>query len=135
MIEIRRRGGRVIAFRHMPHTKRLEEGGGMHRFRDALARVLAERVEFPKGALVTVVDAKITRDTRHAKGVISVLPVTMENSALDALQEYRHDILDGLAEQLRLRRIPEIHWDFDRAEDHVSRIDEEIRALRTKGEL
>ncbi len=126
---------RVIGFADMPHTKRLEEGGGMQRFRDALARVLAERVEFPKGALVTLTDAKVTRDTRHAKGVISVFPIAMEKAVLAALEEYRHDIFEGLAEKLRLRRIPDIHWGIDRTEERVANIDEEIESLRKKGEL
>jgi len=119
----------------MPHTKRLEEGGGMQRFRDALALVLAERVEFPKGAIVTLTDAKVTRDTKHAKGVISVFPIAMEAEVFAALQEYRRDIFEGLAEKLRLRRIPSIHWAIDRTEEHVATIDEEIKTLRKKGEL
>lgn len=119
----------------MPHTKRLEEGGGMQRFRDALALVLAERVEFPKGAIVTLVDAKVTSDTKHAKGVVSVFPVAMEPAVFAALEEYRHDIFDGLAEKLRLRRIPRIHWANDRTEEYVANIDETLKTLRDKGDL
>jgi len=119
----------------VPHTKRLEEGGGMQHFRDALAAVLAERVEFPKGALVTVMDAKITRDTLHAKGVLSVLPNTMEAEVLRTLAEYEHDIKDGLAEKLRLRRIPNFFWSFDETEATAGEIDETINTLKKKGEL
>ncbi len=119
----------------VPHTKRLEEGGGMHHFRDALAAVLAERVEFPRGTLVTVMDAKITRDTLNAKGVLSVLPASMKKEVLDALVEYQHEIKDGLAERLRLRRIPRLHWSFDETEAYVGNIDDTINQLKKKGEL
>ncbi|MFH1078012.1 MAG: ribosome-binding factor A [Patescibacteria group bacterium] len=119
----------------MPHTKRLEEGGGMQRFRDALALVISERVEFPMGALVTLVDAVITRDTRHAKGTISVLPVTMEGACLAALEEYRPEINEGLAKHLRLRRIPKLHWETDHTEEHAAQIDAEIQRLKNEGQL
>lgn len=107
----------------------------MQHFREALARVLAERVEFPRGVIVTLMDAVLTRDTLHAKGTLSVLPVSMEDAVRDALEEYRHDINEGLAEHLRLRRIPRIHWEMDRTEENAAHIDEEIRRLKDAGEL
>jgi ribosome-binding factor A len=119
----------------MVHTKRLEEGGGMHHFREALAQVVREVVEFPPGAFVTVVDAKITRDTKNAKGILSVMPVEMEGDVLKILKQSEHDIKEGLAENLRLRRIPRLHWGFDHTEDFVGSIDDTINQLKAKGEL
>jgi ribosome-binding factor A len=119
----------------MPHTKRLEEGGGMQHFRDALAQVVREVVEFPAGAFVTVIDAKVTSDTKHAKGVLSVLPVGMESEVIKTLKEYEKEIKAGLAERLRLRRMPRLHWGFDHTEDYVGSIDDIINQLKAKGEL
>jgi ribosome-binding factor A len=119
----------------MPHTKRLEEGGGMQHFRDALAAVLVERVEFPPGAFVTVLDAKVTKATTHAKAVISVLPTSMEKDVLKTLAEYTHEIKEGLAEKLRLRRIPTLHWTFDETEQAAAEVEETIKKLHDKGEL
>ncbi len=119
----------------VPHTRRLEEGGGMQHFRDALAAVLAQRIEFPRGVLVTVVEAKITSDTRNAKGVLSVLPEDKQADVLKVLKASEHDIKDGLAERLRLRRIPKLHWSFDTSEAYVGSIDDVINELKKKGEL
>jgi len=119
----------------MTHTKRLEEGGGMQHFREALAQVVREVVEFPPGAFVTIVDAKITRDTKNAKGTISVMPVAMEADVLKILKGSEHDIKEGLAENLRLRRIPRLHWEVDRTENFVGSIDDTINELKAKGEL
>lgn len=107
----------------------------MQHFRDALAAVLVERVEFPVGVFVTVLDAKVTRDTTKAKGVISVLPESREKEALAALEESSHDIKKGLAEKLRLRRIPHIHWAIDRTEAVAEGIEKTIQELKNKGEL
>jgi ribosome-binding factor A len=107
----------------------------MQHFRDALAAVLAERVEFPRGSLVTVMDAKITRDTLHAKGVLSVLPVSMEEDVMKILTASAREIKDGLAKKLRLRRIPKLYWSFDETENYVGNIDDTINVLKKKGEL
>ena len=81
----------------------------MQHFRDALALILRERVEFPKGAFVTVLEAKVTRDTRNAKAVLSVFPSAMEEQVLARLEEGERDIKEGLGDHLRLRRIPNLH--------------------------
>lgn len=107
----------------------------MHHFREALARVLAERVEFPHGAFVTVLDAKVTKATTHSKAVLSVIPSTMEKEVLETLADYEHDIKEGLSEELRLRRIPTLHWAFDHAGEYAEGIDKAIHELKEKGEL
>jgi ribosome-binding factor A len=119
----------------MPHTKRLEEGGGMQHFRDALARILVERVEFLPGSLVTLIDAKVTRDTKNAKGVISVYPLSTATEALRRLKDADHDIRQGLGEILRLRRIPRLHWELDTTEANAEDIERTLEELKKKGEL
>ena len=119
----------------MPHTKRLEEGGGMQHFRDALALVVSQVVEFPKDVFVTVLMTKLTRDTKHAKCVISVMPVEREKDAIEALRSFEADIKEGLTEHLRLRRVPRLHWTTDKTESEVADIDAIIAHLQHKGEL
>lgn len=107
----------------------------MQHFRDALAMVIREKVEFPQGAFVTVLDAKITKATTHAKAIISVLPATMEKEVLDALKGYDYEIKEGLTEKLRLRRIPTLHWSFDETESVAAGVEKTIQELKNKGEL
>ena len=107
----------------------------MQHLRDALAKVLEERVEFPRGVLVTVMEAKVTRDMLHAKAVISVLPESRVKDVQAALLEYGHDIKDGLAHELRLRRIPDIFWDFDTTEARAAEVEARLNELKRKGEI
>ncbi len=107
----------------------------MDHFRDALAAVMRERVEFPPDVFVTVLDAKVTKATTHAKGVISVIPIAMEKTVIETLKEFDHEIKEGLTEKLRLRRIPTLHWSFDHAEDYAAGIEKTIQELKNKGEL
>jgi ribosome-binding factor A len=104
-------------------------------YHEAIANVLAEVVEFPRGTLVTVLDAKPTRDSRFVKVVLSVLPVTEEETVRKALARATHDIKDALAETLRMRRIPELVWAFDETEEEASHIEAAIQELKQKGEL
>jgi len=107
----------------------------MEHLRNALAKVLVEEVEFPRGVFVTVLETKMTRDQTHAKAVLSVLPNTMEKEALEALGEYDHEIKDGLAKELRLRHIPRLHWSFDETEAVAAGVDQALLELKRKGEL
>ena len=115
----------------MPRIK----GQSDARFQQALAEALEEAVEFPIGILVTVVDAHITPDTKHATGTLSVLPEGREGEALQALRRDEHDIKDTLAHALRLRRIPKLHWRFDTTEAEAAEIEEDLHTLEQKGEL
>lgn len=108
---------------------------GFEHLKDAFARVLAEDVEFPLGMLVTVLSAKITASTGHAKFTMSVFPESMKDEALRTLEEYDHEIKDGLAKRLRLRRMPRIHYAFDNTEAEAAVIENELLELRKKGEI
>jgi ribosome-binding factor A len=108
---------------------------GMERLTHAVAAVLRERVEFPRGCLVTVLDAKITRDSKHAKVVLSVLPERYKDNIIETLRTSEHDIKDGLAHELRMRRIPALHWAFDFTEAEAAEIEWTINELKAKGEI
>ncbi len=112
---------------------RMEQG--MEHLRNALAKVLTEYVEFPRGVLVTVMDAKVTRDMLHGKAVLSVLPEDRIKDVKAALLEYEHDIKDGLAHELRMRRIPDIFWDFDTTEARAAEVESKLNELKRQGEI
>lgn len=107
----------------------------MEHLRNALAKVLVEHVEFPRGVFVTVLETKMTRDQTRAKAVLSVMPADRETDALETLKDYEHEIKDGLAHELRLRHIPHFHWSFDETEAVAADIDRTINELKKKGEL
>ncbi len=108
---------------------------GFEHLKEAMAEVLAEEVEFLPGMLVTVVDARMTANTAHAKFVLSVFPETMQQETLRALREFDHEIKDALGKKLRLRRIPRLHYEFDTTEAKAAVIENELLELRKKGEV
>ncbi len=108
---------------------------GFQHLRDAMAQVLEEVVEFPRGVLVTVLGAKLTANTAHARVEISVFPEDKKKDVLLILDRYNHDIKNGLAERLRLRRIPRIHFVFDETEAEAAKIEHALHEMKVKGEL
>jgi ribosome-binding factor A len=108
---------------------------GFEHLREAMAQVLVAEVEFPKGTLVTVLHAKMTANTAHAKFTLSVFPVEMEQEVRRTLKDYEGEIKDSLAERLRLRRIPDLHYEFDHTEAEAAVIENELLELRKKGEV
>ncbi|MBU2566446.1 ribosome-binding factor A [Patescibacteria group bacterium] len=104
-------------------------------FKDSMAEILKKRVEFPRDCLVTVIDAELTSDLRFAKLVLSVLPISFEEQVLDALKDYHHDIVKEMANRLKMRKIPKLHWAFDRTEHKAEQIETYIEELKEKGEI
>lgn len=104
-------------------------------FRDEMARILNQKVEFPIGSFVTVMDAKLTTDLRFANVILSVLPVSAEESVMQALDDYSNDIRKEMAKKLHLRHMPNLHWSFDRTEEKAAKIEKYIDELKEKGEI
>ncbi|PIP60682.1 hypothetical protein COX00_01835 [Candidatus Uhrbacteria bacterium CG22_combo_CG10-13_8_21_14_all_47_17] len=103
--------------------------------REAFSEVLAKNVDFPLGVIVTVLDAKVTANTAHARFKLSVFPETAEPGILQTLKEYDHEIKDALAKRLRMRRIPRLHYVFDKTEAKAAKIEKTINTLKEQGEI
>lgn len=114
----------------MPHTK----DAGFEHLREAFAALLTE-IEFPPGLFVTVLGAKIAANSAHATFTLSVFPDGKDKAALDTLTTSMHDLKDGLANTLRLRRIPDLHFEFDHTEAEAAIIETAINEMKKKGEL
>lgn len=114
----------------MAHNK----DAGFEHLQQAFAELLTE-VEFPAGVFVTVLSAKIAANSAHATVTLSVFPDGKEQEVLDTLKAAMHDLKDGLANRLRLRRIPNFHFNFDYTESNASKIENAINDLIAKGEL
>jgi ribosome-binding factor A len=108
---------------------------GNEHLREALARAIAETVEFPPGIFVTVLSASISPSQRDAHAVLSVFPANRDAEVLEALETYRRAMKDELGKILRLRQIPRFTWTFDATGAYVAGIDETIAELKKKGDL
>ncbi len=113
----------------------LRMDAGFEHLREGLAEAFARVVEFPPGVFVTVLGAKMTANTAHAKITISVFPENKQKEVLETLAHSEADIKQELSESLRLRRIPKIHYVFDENEAYAADIERALYELKQKGEL
>lgn len=103
---------------------------GFEHLAEALAETFAKDVEFPRGCLVTVLHAKLTANTIHAKITLSVFPESMINDVRNTLKIHQREIKNGLAKRLRLRRIPRLHFYFDETEAEAAVIEDAINEYK-----
>lgn len=108
---------------------------GFEHLREAMAEILREIVEFPKGVLVTVLGAKLTANTAHARIELSVYPETAQAEVVKILGYADRDIKNALSEHVRLRRIPRIHYIFNGIEAEAAIIEKALNEMKEKGEL
>lgn len=132
-----RRSGQALLFEvgcSLPRMSLRVETGFDH-LRDALADVFSREIEFPLGVLVTVLSAKVTANTGHAKITLSVFPEDAKEGVHDLLRSEDRHIKDALAKQVRLRRIPRLHYVFDDTEAHAEEIERALHTLEKDGEF
>jgi len=103
----------------------------MRRVDEGVRQVLGDAVgqlKDPRIGFVTVTDVRTTPDLRHARVFVSVLGT--ERQREDSLAGLRsaHGYLQGrLAAELRLKRTPELTFDYDATTDRAMRLEQLIR--------
>ena len=89
----------------------------MRRVNVAVRQVLSEAVgelKDPRIGFVTVTGVETSRDLRHARVYVSVLGSEQEQEQSLAALEAAHGVLQGrLARELRLKRTPQLTFEYD----------------------
>ena len=95
--------------------------------RDRIARILAERVSDPRLAAISVIEVDPSPDGSFARVFYRSLD---KDADLDeALQRAKPFIRRCLGEGLRMRRVPELDFRYDPAEEHGARVDAILEEL------
>lgn len=78
---------------------------------------------------VSVSDVEVTRDLAHAKVFVTALMSEKSAEAVKGLQEHGKEIRFQLAQAMKLRHVPELHFLYDDSVDRGERIDNILRDL------
>ncbi len=99
--------------------------------RQEIARLIAEEVKDPRVGFVTVMDARVSPDLRHARVYVSVLgDETVKLQAVEALQRARGFLRVRLGRVLEMKFLPELRFELDRSLERASRIEEILDRVR-----
>ena len=72
---------------------------------------------------VSVSDVEVTRDMAHAKVFITALLPEQSREAIKGLKELAPELRYQLAQAVRMRHVPELHFHYDDSVDRGERID------------
>ncbi|HVG20460.1 MAG TPA: 30S ribosome-binding factor RbfA [Blastocatellia bacterium] len=93
--------------------------------KEEVSLIIAGEVEDPRVGFVTVTEARVSPDLKHAKIYVSVLGTEKEvKESLAALKHASGFIRTQLGATLRMKRTPELHFVYDETTETAARIEE-----------
>jgi ribosome-binding factor A len=99
--------------------------------REELAEIVGFELEDPRLGEVDVVNVQVSPDSRHASVKIAIRgDEKAQNQSLAALDHAAGYLRHELASRLRLRQVPELHFEVDKNPGVESRIDFLLRRAK-----
>ncbi len=97
--------------------------------REVIGEAVAAELKDPRVGFVTVTDVRTSADLRHARVYVSVLGDESERQAsLDGLRSAHGFLQARVSSELRLRRTPELIFNYDDTTDKAMRVGELLDA-------
>jgi ribosome-binding factor A len=95
-----------------------------------LGDIISRRIKDPRIGFVTVTDVEVTGDLQQAKVFISVLgDEEQRENTLKGLAKAKGFIRTEIGQRIRLRKTPEITFEFDESVDYGNRIENLLHQL------
>ncbi|MFZ3576648.1 30S ribosome-binding factor RbfA [Virgibacillus sp. DJP39] len=98
-----------------------------------LGEIMTRKLKDPRVGFVTVTDVEVTGDLQQAKIFISVLgDEKQKHETLVGLAKAKGFIRSEIGQRIRLRKTPELVFEFDEALEYGNRIEVILRDLNKK---
>lgn len=95
-----------------------------------LGDIIGRKLKNPKVGFVTITDVEVTGDLQEATIYITSLGSEREKrETLEALEKSKGFIRSEIGSRIRLRRTPEIKFEFDSSIEYGNKIEELLRSL------
>ncbi len=105
---------------------RLEE-----RIKELLSLLIQEKMKDPRKGLITINDVELSRDRAHAWVYYTVLGDEEDRRrAQELLEQARGFLRTELSRRLAVRRVPQLHFEYDETLDYGERIDRLLEKVR-----
>jgi len=96
--------------------------------RRELAQLIQQEIKDPEVGFIGLSDVEVTRDLAHAKVYITVFEPEKAASSLRALQRAAGFLRRRLGEKMRIRSVPELHFEHDASVETGQHMDSLIEA-------
>lgn len=98
-----------------------------------LSDIIGRKIKDPRIGFVTVTDVQVTGDLQQAKVFISVLgDDEQRENTLKGLAKAKGFIRSEIGHRIRLRKTPEIIFEFDESIDYGNRIESLLHQLHSE---
>lgn len=95
-----------------------------------LGEIISRKIKDPRVGFVTVTDVHVTGDLQQATVYITSLGNERERQAsLDALVKATGYIRSEIGQRIRLRRTPELTFEFDSSVEYGNKIEQLLRSI------
>ncbi|MCU9612062.1 30S ribosome-binding factor RbfA [Caldibacillus lycopersici] len=99
-----------------------------------LSEIISRKIKDPRIGFVTVTDVEVTGDLQQAKVFISVLgDEKQKEDTLIGLAKAKGFIRSEIGRRIRLRKTPEIIFEFDESIDYGNRIETLLNQIQKDG--
>lgn len=98
-----------------------------------LGDIIARKIKDPRVGFVTVTDVRVTGDLQQAKVYITILGDEEQKQAtLQGLAKANGFIRSEIGKRIRLRKTPEIMFEFDESIEYGNRIEKLLSELNER---
>ncbi|AYC29282.1 30S ribosome-binding factor RbfA [Paenisporosarcina cavernae] len=95
-----------------------------------LSEIISRKLKDPRIGFVTVTDVEVTGDLQQATVFITVLgDEKKREETLKGLAKAKGFMRTEIGQRIRLRKTPELMFEFDESADYGNRIDSLLRSL------
>ena len=102
-----------------------------HLLTEAVSEIIQRELKDPRLGFITVTDAEITADLRHAKVFVSVMGSEEQRAeSMGVLRRAEHFVRQVLGKRWTMKVLPEIKFELDTSVDHGIRILELLEQIK-----
>lgn len=96
-----------------------------------LSEIIGRKIKDPRIGFVTVTDVEVTGDLQQATVYISVLgDQEQRDKTLQGLEKAKGFMRSEIGQRIRLRKTPELFFEFDESVDYGNRIESLISQIK-----
>jgi ribosome-binding factor A len=101
---------------------------------ESLSSIFLLKLKDPAFSLVTVTKVRLSPDLKIAKIYISVFDKTKREVVVEKLDEIKGFIRSELAQRVKIRFVPEVHFYIDDTLDYVEKMENLFRKIHKEEE-
>ena len=98
-----------------------------------LNTIIMSEIEFPRNCLVTIMRVETSKDLRHARILISVMPTFYIPKVLEKLRKNKGHLEYELHQKLAMKPLPKLNFRIDETEKRAGEIEKLLDRIKENG--